>query len=225
MKTDKFTGFSPATIQFFRDLADNNYKPWFDANKQVYEEVLLQPFKALIAGLSPAMYAVDSRFDLRTHKILSRIYRDIRFSKDKSPYKTCLWATFQRQVSDWENYPGFFMELSAEGYRYGMGLYGAKKQVMERFREKVEADPDYFRSITEALTGTRGFVVEGELYKRPLPNQLDDYFQTWMQRKSVWLMKVCGVGEELFGEGIRLKLESDFTAMKDLYDFFLEESD
>lgn len=223
MKTEKFTGFTPATIQFFRDLAENNYKPWFDANKTVYEKELVQPFKALVTALSPAMYAIDSRFELRPHKVLSRIYRDIRFSKDKSPYKTCLWMTFQRQVSEWENFPGFFMELSAEGYRYGMGLYSAKKQVMDHFREKVEADPDYFRSVTETLLTERGFVVEGEEYKRTLPNDLGEYFQPWMQRKSVWLMKARPVGKELFSEDFRIQLEDDFMAMKDLYDFLLEE--
>lgn len=222
MAIERFTGFTPATIQFFRDLAENNYKPWFDANKEVYEKELLQPFKALVTAMSPAMYAIDSRFELRPHKALSRIYRDVRFSKDKSPYKTCLWMTFQRPVSNWENYPGYFMELSAEGYFYGMGLYAAKKQVMDDFRERVEADPGYFRSITEDLIDKRGFSIDGELYKRPLANDLDAYFQPWMQRKSVWLMKRRPVGKEVFSEDFRLQLESDFTAMKDLYLFFAE---
>lgn len=223
MKTERFNGFTPATIQFFKDLAENNYKPWFDANKEVYEQELVRPFKALVTAMSPVMYAIDSRFELRPHKVLSRIYRDVRFSKDKSPYKTCLWMSYQRPVSGWENFPGFFMELSAQGYLYGMGLYAAKKQVMNEFREKVEADPTYFRSITEQLTGERGFEVEGELYKRTLVNQLDDYFQPWMQRKSVWLMKRRPIGQEVFNEGIRLQIESDFTAMQALYDFLLED--
>lgn len=225
MSSERFTGFTPATIQFFRDLAENNYKPWFEANKEVYEKELLQPFKALVTAMSPAMYAIDSRFELRPHRVLSRIYRDVRFSKDKSPYKTCLWMSFQRQVPDWQNYPGYFMELSAEGYLYGMGLYSAKKQVMEEFRERVANDPEYFRSITEGLTDKRGFSVEGELYKRPLANDLDEYFQPWLQRKSVWLMKRCPIGDEVFNEGIRLQMENDFTAMGDLYRFLLEEED
>ncbi len=223
METVKFSGFTPATIQFFKDLEENNYKPWFDANKQVYEKELLEPFRAMIAAMTPAMYGIDPRFELRPHRVLSRIYRDTRFSKDKTPYKTCLWMTFQRPVTNWENFPGFFMELSAKGYLYGMGLYMANKQTMEDFRSRVVEDPSYFQSITSGLTGKRKFQVDGELYKRALSNELDDYFQPWMQRKSVWLMKNCPIGDEVFDERIRLQLEDDFTAMKDLYQFFLDE--
>ena len=223
MQVTKFTGFTPAAIQFFLDLAENNYKPWFEANKAVYETELKEPFKALITAMAPAMYDIDNRFELRPYRVLSRIYRDTRFSKDKSPYKTCLWMTFQRPVTDWMNYPGYFMELSADGYLLGMGLYAAKKQVMEEFRSKVESDPDYFRSITEELTSKRGFSIEGDLYKRPLSNELDEYFQPWMQRKSVWIMKKCPIGDEVFSQDIQRILEDDFTAMKDLYNFFSEE--
>ncbi|MDR2627686.1 MAG: DUF2461 domain-containing protein, partial [Dysgonamonadaceae bacterium] len=159
MNSEKFAGFTPAAIQFFRKLEENNCKPWFDANKYIYEKEIVQPFKALVIALTPAMYAIDPRFEFRPHRVLSRIYRDIRFSYDKTPYKTCVWITFQRPVPDWQNYPGFFMELSAKGYVYGMGLYAAKKQVMEDFRSKVEYDPDHFRSITRDLTGKRGFSV------------------------------------------------------------------
>lgn len=223
MKPEKFTGFTPAAIQFFRDLEENNYKPWFDANKHIYEKEILQPFKALVTALTPAMYAIDPRFELRPHRVVSKIYRDTRFCPDKPPYKTCIWITFQRPVPDWQNYPGFFMELSAKGYTYGMGLYAAKKQVMEDFRAQVEFEPDNFRSITQNLIGKRGFSIEGELYKRPLKNQLDEYFQPWMQRKSVYLLKNCPIGDEVFDERFFRLLEDDFTEMQDLYDFFLGE--
>lgn len=223
MKIDKFTGFSPATIQFLRDLEENNYKPWFEANRHIYESELINPFKALITELTPVMYAIDPRFEFRPHRVLSRIYRDTRFSKDKTPYKTCLWITFQRPVQDWENYPGFYMELSAEQYSYGMGLYAAKKDIMDDFRYKVETERDHFKSITKNLTGKRKFKVEGELYKRPMENSLDEYFQPWIQRKSVYLMKICPIGNEIFSEKFLSILADEYTSMKELYNFFLNE--
>ncbi len=223
MKVQKFEGFTPATIQFLQDLGENNYKEWFEAHRDVYEKELVLPFKALITALTPAMYAIDTRFEFRPHRVLSRIYRDTRFSHNKDPYKNRLWMTFQRPVPDWENYPGFFMELSSEGYQYGMGLYAAKKQIMEDFRERVTFNAEYFKSITKELTGKRKFQVEGELYKRPLKNDLEDYFQDWMQRKTVWIWKSYPIGEEVFNEKILRKLEDDFTAMKNLYNFFLDE--
>ncbi len=223
MKTEKFTGFSPATIQFFKDLEENNYKPWFDANKHIYEDELLRPFKALVTELTPVMFNIDNRFEFRPNRVLSRIYKDIRFSKDKTPYKTCMWITFQRPIPDWMNYPGFYMELSAKGYFYGMGLYAAKKQVMDDFRSKVEMDPEQFKSITQNLTEKLKFKVEGELYKRPSDNNLDEYFQPWMQRKTVYLAKECPIGDEVFDERFSKILADEFNAMKDLYNFLMDE--
>ncbi len=223
MTIEKFTGFTPAMVQFFRDLEVNNNKEWFDAHKPVYEKEIIQPLKALVTAMSPAMYAIDPRFEFRPHRVLSRIYRDTRFSADKTPYKTHMWMTFQRPVANWMDFPGFFMEISADNYQYGMGLYAAKKQIMEDFRSKVEYEQDHFKSITKDLTGKRNFEVQGELYKRPLQNNLDNYFQPWLQRKSVWLMKSCPIGKEVFDERILLQLTDDFSAMKNLYAFFLDE--
>ncbi len=108
-----FKGFTPQTFQFFKDLGENNYKEWFDANKPVYEKVLLNPLKALITTLSPAMHNIDPGFELRPHRAMSRIYRDIRFSKNKDPYKDFMWVAFQIPVTNdvWKDYPGYFMEF------------------------------------------------------------------------------------------------------------------
>ena len=85
-----FSGFTPETIQFLVDLKENNFRQWFEDHRELYEIELLQPFRALVNTLSPAMHNIDSLFEFRTHKVLSRIYRDIRFSKNKDPYNTCL---------------------------------------------------------------------------------------------------------------------------------------
>ncbi len=219
---DTFTGFTPETFQFFRDLGENNCKPWFDEHKYIYEQELLQPLKSLVTAMTPAMYEVDKQIDFRPNRMLSRIYRDTRFSHDKTPYKTHMWMTFQRLVPEWQNFPAFFMEISADGYLYGMGLYGSKKKIMDDLRERIEYQPEHFREITRDLTGKSGFILEGEQYKRPLKNSLPEYFQPWMQRKSVYIYKKCPVGNELFNSGFADFLSSEFTSTKPLYDFLAD---
>ena len=219
-----FTGFTPATIQFFKDLSENNNKPWFDEHKTVYQSVLLEPLKALITAMTPAMYEIDNSIDFRTTRVLSRIYRDIRFSHDKSPYKTHMWITFQRLVEKWENFPAFFMELSADGYAYGMGLYGSDKKIMDSFRSQVEYEQKHFEEITKDLITKHGFQLGGEEYKRPAKNDLPEYFQPWVQRKSVYLIKNCPVGKELFDAEFAVLLSNEFTLMKPFYDFLAEAS-
>ena len=220
-----FAGFSPATIQFFRDLSENNNKPWFDEHKTVYQSVLLEPLKALVTAMTPAMYEIDNSIDFRPARVLSRIYRDIRFSHDKSPYKTHLWITFQRFVAKWENFPAFFMELSADGYTYGMGLYGSDKKIMDSFRSQIEYEQKHFEAITKDLITKHGFQLGGDEYKRPLKNDLPDYFQAWVQRKGVYLIKNCPVGKEMFDAGFATLLANEFTLMKALYGFMAEACD
>ena len=222
---EKFAGFTKETFNFFAGLKENNYKPWFEEHKTVYEQEVLQPLKALALAMAPAMYSIDSQMNFQPNKVVSRIYRDIRFSPDKSPYKTNMWITFQRIVPNWENFPGFYMEINDEGYQYGMGLYMAKKNVMDGYREKIELDPESFREITKDLTGKHRFVLGGDEYKRPINNSLPDYFQTWFQRRNIYLYKICPIGKELFDEGFARHLSDEFTLLQPLYNFMMEVCD
>jgi uncharacterized protein (TIGR02453 family) len=219
---DKFTGFSKETFRFFNELKENNYKPWFDEHKVIYEEEVLQPLKAFAFALTPAMYSIDPQMNLNPNKIISRIYRDIRFSPNKMPYKTNMWITFQRIVVHWENFPGFYIEIGSEGYQYGMGLYLAKKKVMDSYRSKVEYEQDQFKVITKDLITKHGFSVEGDEYKRKLPNDLPAYFQPWIQRRNIYLFKHCPVGKELFDESFATHIAREFTLMQPFYEFLVD---
>ncbi|MDR1369638.1 MAG: DUF2461 domain-containing protein [Dysgonamonadaceae bacterium] len=222
---NRFNGFTQDTFKFLKDLGENNCKPWFDEHKYSYELELLQPLKALVVAMTPAMYEIDNQFDFRTNRVLSRIYRDIRFSYDKTPYKDHMWITFQRMVPEWQNFPAFFMEISATGYLYGMGLYGSKKKIMDDMRERIEYEPGRFKEITQDLIGKHGYILDGEQYKRPLKNDLPEYFQAWMQRKSVYIHKRKPIGKELFDSGFAECLASEFALSKDLYEFFVDVCD
>jgi len=168
------------------------------------------------------MYSIDSQLNFNPNKVVSRIYRDIRFSTDKSPYKTNMWMTFQRPVPNWEAFPGFYLDINAGGYQYGMGLYMAKKNIMEEYRAKIEYEPETFRQMTKDLTGKHKFVLGGDEYKRPVNNSLPEYFQPWIQRKSIYLYKDCSIGKELFDEGFAQYLSKEYTLLQPLYDFLVE---
>ncbi|WP_313381394.1 DUF2461 domain-containing protein [Proteiniphilum saccharofermentans] len=217
-----FTGFKPETVRFLQELKENNYKQWFDEHKAVYQEVLLQPFRALAVMLSPSMYNIDPMFDLRPQKMLSRIYRDIRFSSNKAPYKTSMWLNFQRMTTHWENFPGYFAEFSDEYFMYGMGLFMPKRKVTDHLREEIGYNPESFKEMAQTALDT-GFEVAGETYKRPLSNDLPEFYQPWMQRKNVYVLKTLPLTDQrLFNEAIALQLIEDFTQIADLYHFMVK---
>ncbi len=84
------------TLRFFKDLGRNNRKPWMDANRERYQTTVVQPLRRLIEELSQDVLKLDSSFEVsgRTGANLSRINRDIRFAKDKTPYKTQMYVKF-----------------------------------------------------------------------------------------------------------------------------------
>lgn len=227
MAEQAFNGFTPQTFQFFRDLKENNYKEWFDAHKPVYESEVLNPMKQLFLAMAPAMSTIDPMFEMRPHRAVSRIYRDIRFSKDKTPYRDCMWFVFQKPVSreEWKDYPGYFLEVSGATYTLGMGLFQPKKKVMDSFRDALLYAPEEFQEHTQKDILDRGYVVKGEEYKRPIPNELPDYFQPWFNRKGIWVEKVTPLGDELYSPAFAHQLVEDFKAMEWFYGFLKETID
>lgn len=206
---------------------ENNNKPWFEEHKAVYQKQVLEPLKALALALTPPMHQVDPKMDFRPQKMISRIYRDIRFSPDKTPYKRHMWLSFQRpfdkQTPDWETFPGFYMEVGEEGINYGMGMWQAKKVIMDRYRDMVAYDTEGFREMTEDLIYKHRFEMGGEEYKRPIKSDLPEYFQPWIQRKGIHLHKNYPTsGEYLYSDELVDFMVNEFILLKPLYEFFVD---
>jgi len=131
---EEFSGFPREAITFFKDLARHNNRDWFLAHKQVYERACVQPMQQLTAALEP-------RFG---RSKISRIYRDIRFSTDKSPYKTHISASVGRH----------YVSLSASGLWVGGGMYMPDSQSLERFRNAI-ADETSGRQLARLAVALR----------------------------------------------------------------------
>ena len=122
--------FTRATFQFFRDLARNNRKVWMDANRQRYQQFVVQPFRWLLEELSPAVLQLDSRFDTtgRTGANFSRINRDIRFAKDKTPYRAQMYLKFSPPFPGEGETGQLYTGISADAVTAGFRIYSGGKR-------------------------------------------------------------------------------------------------
>ncbi len=176
-----FTGFQPEGIQFLADLAENNDRAWFQPRKADYERLLKEPLAALIATLA-------ERFEARGIPLLAdparspfRIYRDVRFSKDKSPYKTNLGASFPwvgEQAADADGGPrshtgnihssGGYFHLSPGEIFVGGGIWRPEKPWLDAFRRRIADDPTGFRRLLDEsrFKETFGEIGGGEVLQR-----------------------------------------------------------
>ncbi|KAB0669801.1 DUF2461 domain-containing protein [Oryzomonas sagensis] len=214
-----FTGFLPHVTGFFEQLAANNTKPWFEAHRHEFESYLMEPLKALVCDLADAMLAIDPQVITipAVDKTISRIYRDTRFSRNKAPYKTCLWVSFKRLSKEWKDAPCFFFEITADSYRYGMGFYGASRETMDKLRRFIDTKPVEFRKIAACLGKQTVFELEGDLYRRPLNPGLAEDLQQWHQRKNVYLVCNREADARLFSPELRRELEEGFIRLAPLY--------
>jgi uncharacterized protein (TIGR02453 family) len=118
--------FSSEIFKFFRELAQNNHKPWMDANRERYKTTVVEPFRVLLERLSPAARKLNPRFATagRVGENFSRINRDIRFARDKSPYRSQMYLYFSEPGAEaGELYAG----LSAEAVTSGFRIYSGSK--------------------------------------------------------------------------------------------------
>jgi uncharacterized protein (TIGR02453 family) len=117
--------FSTETFRFFRELAKNNSKVWMDANRDRYQQHVVGPFRALLDALAPAALALHPDFDVsgKTGKNFSRINRDIRFSKDKTPYRPQMYLTFSNRASGGWDGGQFYVGATGDSITWGFRVY------------------------------------------------------------------------------------------------------
>lgn len=219
-----FNGFAPEAVRFLGDLRANNNKPWFEDHKDRYQLYLLRPFQALVAELAGFMLTIDPEFITvpAVNKTISRIYRDTRFSKDKSLFRSSIWLTFKRPSIDWKEAPAYFFEITPEWYRYGMGFYSASKVFMDRFRQAIREEPEVFRGVTAFYRGKQPFTLEGEVYKRLLAPDLTEDLQQWYQRKNLCLTVNRSPDSLLFSKALLAELLEGFSMIAPFYQFLWE---
>jgi len=156
-----FTGFTPAAIQFLADLAENNDRAWFQPRKAEFDRLLKDPMEAMIAALADRLAARGVPILADPKRAPFRIYRDTRFSKDKSPYKTHLGASFPWVEADpaieagggheerTHGNGGYFHFQPGEMY-VGGGMWQMDKPIIDAFRTTVRDDPDRVRVAVES---------------------------------------------------------------------------
>ena len=141
--------FTRETFRFFKDLSRNNSKAWMDVNRERYQTSIVQPFRRLLEELSNDMLKLDSRFDVsaRTGPNFSRINRDIRLARDKTPYKTQMYLKFSVPVPDNGETGQLYVGLSPDTVTAGFRIYSGGKRkgsVLALVGQvRVQADPGW----------------------------------------------------------------------------------
>jgi len=183
-----FRGFDNRTDEFFMAIRFNNNIQFFHENHDWYDEAVRQPLKALAADLGPAVELLDPRLERRPERVVSRINRDIRFSRDKSPYRDSMWLAFRRPRPERNNTLGAYFDISADGASYGMGVYDENRPLMNGLRRQLAADARPF--LDAARPALAEFTLSGNAFRRmKIPPSVPQEARAWYPLRGFWLEK------------------------------------
>jgi uncharacterized protein (TIGR02453 family) len=212
-----FNGIPAEGFKFLLDIRFNNNRAWFDANRETYVKCLKEPLYALAAELAPVAQAVDPAIDGRPNRIVARIYRDARRCKGDF-YRDGLWLSFKRTGEPTSTTISFYFYLNPETIGWGMGFYEPQVEAMNRFRARIDARPELFRSIIQN-SALKGYTVSGENYAKPKKPGMAEDLAFWYNKKTFYTEYEEGVSPAAFSREVAGRVSRCILDHAKLYRF------
>lgn len=183
-----FNGFPKETLPFLAELADNNDRDWFRENKPRYEASVLEPAMEFVEAMSGPLRKVSKHFSAvakRSGGSIMRVYRDTRFSKNKTPFKTNLGIQFRHEFGKDVHAPGFYFHIAPGRIFAGAGIWGPKNPVLNKIRFLIDDRPDRWKRVTRAKVFRETFELQGgTLIRNPRDYESDHPLIVDLKRKD-----------------------------------------
>lgn len=215
--------FSPTGLDFLIENRFNNSKEWFHEHKHIYDEYVLKPLTELAIEMTPTIEKLDPTIVTipKINKVLSRIYRDTRFSKDKSLFRESVWLSYKKDKKEFRHYPEFFVVITPQALIYGCGYYYMTPEAVKAMRELIEENHPIWQKALKSYENQNIFTLEGEMYKRTKYPEYPENIRNWLDRKNVCCTAYSTDFDLVFSDKLGEKLCKDIVLMKDVYDFLI----
>ncbi len=189
---------TPELFSFLRDLRENNDRDWFNDNKKRYEQHLKEPLLDFIADFAPLLAQISPHFRAipkANGGSLFRIYRDVRFSKNKNPYKTHAGIHFRHEQAKDVHAPGYYLHIEPDNVFMGLGIWHPDNKVLTEIRTAIVTDPDAWTDARDADGFKDVYELKGDTLKRP-PKGFDGDHPLIIDLKRKDFMGVAQFGEK-----------------------------
>lgn len=211
-----FQGYNRETFEFFMAIAYNNNVDFFHANHDWYLRGVREPSLRLAEALSPVIEEIDATLERRPNRVVSRINRDIRFSKDKSPYRDYLWLSFHPPRGEEGSAAELFFDMSVNGARVGMGFYSESRGRMNALRRLIQTEPERIAAPFESAC--REFNLHVNAYKRiAIPDTVPESLKSVYPAKDFYFEKPIRDFELIQSPALADELAASFRRLAPLY--------
>jgi len=170
MKGSRFQGFSEDTIRFLRELARHNTRSWFEANRERYETEVREPALQYIEAMAEPLAKISPHFRAVPKKVggsLMRVHRDLRFSRDKRPYKTNIGIQFRHEAGKDVHAPGYYLHIDPQEVFLGVGIWHPDSHTLRSIRDAIDQEPTAWKRAVKNKAFRNQFDLAGDRLKRP----------------------------------------------------------
>lgn len=215
--------FTKDTLDFLEKIAENNNTTWFNTNKQLFEESVKAPFQNFVEDISQKLEKSENCQMASTKDCIFRLNRDVRFSEDKSPYKTFVSALISPFGRQNRAYPGLYMQISAEEVRLYSGSHDLTPAQLKAVRQKIYDEPKRFKGIISDKEFVKVFgELRGERNKK-IPNpfsELVDQIPQIANKEFYYFTKMPS--KMILQDGFKNTILDKYFACRDLNTFLRE---
>lgn len=208
------------TVTFLTQLADNNNKPWFDEHRDAYATAKLDFENTVNKLLEETSVLEPALREQKAKDCVFRIFRDVRFSKDKTPYKAHFGAYLSKGGRKYEG-AGYYLHIEPGGKSFaGGGLWMPEPALLKKVRQEIDYNTEEFQAIVDEPTFRKYFrTIEGEKLKNPPQGYAADHPAIdYLRLKSI-TVGASIADEDLTSPNLLKKCVAMFTAMRPLVDF------
>ena len=162
--------FAKATFRFLEELAANNRREWFEANRARYESLVREPALEFIDAMAPELAKFAPHFRAEARKAggsLMRVFRDTRFSRNKTPYKTNIGIQFRHELGKDVHAPGFYVHIAADECFLGAGCWHPEPDALDAIRDLVGREPERWFAARDDRKFAATWALAGDSLSRP----------------------------------------------------------
>ncbi len=194
----------------------NNNREFFLENHSWYAQSVRTPARALAAALGDAVREIDPALETRPEKVVSRINRDVRFSKDKSPYRDYIWIAFRKPGADRGTTLGLYFDVSDQGASYGMGFYHENRPLMNALRRRILTEPEKVLEATRSALDE--FTLHANAFRRmAVPPGVPEPLRAWYTLKGFYVEKEIEDFDLIRSPALAGAVAKGFLHLKPLY--------
>lgn len=219
-----YNGIKPEILFLAAQNRFENSRVFYEEHKQELKDGFTIPMRQIAAEIVPQIYAIDDQVMTDPVKMVSRFFRDTRYSKDKHLYRDNLWIMFMRNKHQWQQYPCMWFEVTQNYWSYGVGMFWVDATYLELYRKALIERPQEFLKAVEDAEKVGGMYCP-EFYKKPKPGDPIPEIEPYYHVKDMHFIAQRTDFQTLESEKLIDELKEIYKGFSGLYSFLKSVSD